>query len=243
VRNGRVTPQPTDLRADSRLRGYDGAIPREVSAARSSWPVHRARNVPAIVSRDVGPEPGEVAIATRLVRRIAAGDCAAEGELVERYSQGVLFLLQHRAGPELAEDLHQETFRIALERLRERGLDDPAGLSFYLRGIARNLALAEWRKTGRRRTEASDEKLAEAVHPGPSPLSAVLLDEEAETVRRLIGELSADRDRQLLLRFYVAEEEKERICADLGLDSLHFNRVLFRAHQRFKKLLERCRSR
>jgi RNA polymerase sigma-70 factor (ECF subfamily) len=58
-------------------------------------------------------------------------------------------------------------------------------------------------------------------------------------VRKLIGELPTDRDQQLLLRFYVAEEEKETICAELGLDSLHFNRVLFRARQRFKELLER----
>lgn len=62
-------------------------------------------------------------------------------------------------------------------------------------------------------------------------------------VRRLIGELPTDRDRQLLLRFYVAEEEKERICSDLGLDSLHFNRVLFRARHRFKELLERFQAR
>jgi RNA polymerase sigma-70 factor (ECF subfamily) len=57
-------------------------------------------------------------------------------------------------------------------------------------------------------------------------------------VRRLIGELDTDRDRQILYRFYIAEEDKERICADLELSSLHFNRVLFRARQRFKELLE-----
>jgi RNA polymerase sigma-70 factor (ECF subfamily) len=84
--------------------------------------------------------------------------------------------------------------------------------------------------------------MAQAVHPAPSQLSAVLLDEEAETVRRLIRELPTDRDRQLLLRYYVSEEEKESLCADLGLDSLHFNRVLFRARQRFKEILERSRS-
>jgi hypothetical protein len=92
--------------------------------------------------------------------------------------------------PELADDLHQGTFRIVLERLRRSGLDAPAGLAGFL------------------------------------------LDEEAAIVRRLIGELPTARDRQLLLRFYVAEEEKESIGADLGLDSLHFNRVLFRARQR-----------
>jgi len=196
------------------------------------------------MSTDAGPEPDEAAVATSLVRRIAAGDLSAETELVERYGRGLICLLRRKgARPDLAEDLHQEAFRIALERLRRRELDEPARLAGFLCGIARNLALAERRKTARRRTEADDEELAQAVHPAPSQLSSVLLDEEAETVRRLIGELPTDRDRQLLLRFYVAEEEKERICADLGLDSLHFNRVLFRARQRFKELLERSGNR
>ncbi|HWM94031.1 MAG TPA: sigma-70 family RNA polymerase sigma factor [Thermoanaerobaculia bacterium] len=192
------------------------------------------------MSTDAAPTPDEAEVATDLVRRIAAGNASAEGELAERYSRGLLYLLR-RLAPELADDLRQETFRIVLERLRKRGLEDPAGLAAFLRGTARNLVIAERRKTARRRTDADDEELAQAAHPAPSQLSAVLLDEESETVRRLIGELPTDRDRQLLLRFYVAEEEKESICAELGLESLHFNRVLFRARQRFKEILARSK--
>jgi len=196
------------------------------------------------MSIDAGPEPGEADFATDLVRRIAAGDTAAEGALVERYSRGLLYLLRRLgAPPELAEDLHQETFRIVLERLRRKGLEDPAGLSGFLHGTARNLMIAERRKTARRKTDVDSEGLERVIHPEPGQLSAVLLDEEAAIVRKLIGELPTDRDRQLLLRFYVAEEEKESICSDLGLDSLHFNRVLFRARHRFKELLVRFQER
>jgi RNA polymerase sigma-70 factor (ECF subfamily) len=174
------------------------------------------------------------------VRRIAAGDPAAEERLVVRYGRGLLYLLRRLgAPPELADDLHQETFRIALERLRRRPLDDPAGLAGFLRGVARNLVLAERRKTTRRRTEADPEALDRTVHPAPSQLSSVLREEAAAAVRRLIAELPTERDRQILLRFYIAEMDKERICEELGLDSLHFNRVLFRARQRFKDLLGR----
>jgi RNA polymerase sigma-70 factor (ECF subfamily) len=109
--------------------------------------------------------------------------------------------------------------------------------------MARNLYLNERRKTARRRTWGDTGELADAVARAPSPLQSVLLEEEADIVRRLIGELPTDRDRQLLLRFYVGEEDKDRICADLGLESLHFNRVLFRARQRFKELLERFEKR
>lgn len=196
------------------------------------------------MSTEAESDPADAEIAADLVRRIAAGEASAEEELFRRYSRGLLYLLRRQgASPELADDLHQETFRVVLERLRRKGLDEPAGLERFLRGTARNLLIAERRKTARRRTDADDEELAQAVHPSPSQLSSVLHDEEAEIVRTLIGELPTDRDRQLLLRFYVAEEEKESICAALALDSLHFNRVLFRARQRFKELLERFEKR
>ena len=217
------------------MLGVLGTVP-----ARPVWSVRAGRGAAGAMSIDAGPQPDEAEVATGLAGRIAAGDRAAEEELVQRYSRGVLYLLRRLgASPELAEDLHQDTFRIVLERLRHKGLADPAGLAAFLRATARNLLIAERRKTARRRTEADDEELARTEHPAPSQLSAVLLDEEAETVRRLIRELPSDRDRQILLRFYVAEEEKEAICTDLGLDSLHFNRVLFRARQRFKEILRR----
>jgi RNA polymerase sigma-70 factor (ECF subfamily) len=193
-----------------------------------------------VTSTEQGDEPDEAAVAADLVRRIAARDEAAENQLVQRYQRGLRYFLRHLgAPPELAEDLAQETFQIALERLRRESLTNPAGLSAFLRGTARNLLMNERRKTWRRRTEADGDELDQAVAPAPSPLQAVLQDEEAAVVRRMIAELPTERDRQLLLRFYVGEEDKASLCADLGVDSLHFNRVLFRARQRFKDLLER----
>lgn len=184
-------------------------------------------------------ERSEAEVSAELVRRIQAGDSAAETELVERYSRGLLYMLRRTAGdPALAEDLHQETFRVVLERLRERGLEEPERLAGFLHRTAKNLFIGGHRKAARRKTGGDDEALAEVADPAPDPLRDTLRDEEAALVRRLIGELDTDRDRRILYRFYIAEEDKERICADLGLSSLHFNRVLFRARQRFKELLE-----
>jgi RNA polymerase sigma-70 factor (ECF subfamily) len=55
-------------------------------------------------------------------------------------------------------------------------------------------------------------------------------------VRQVIRELGTERDRDILLRFYIAEEDKERISADFGLTSLQFNRVLHRARERYREL-------
>jgi RNA polymerase sigma-70 factor (ECF subfamily) len=62
--------------------------------------------------------------------------------------------------------------------------------------------------------------------------------ERAALVRRVLAEMPSERDRQILFRFYLAEDDKESICLDLGLTSLHFNRVLFRARERYRELYE-----
>ena len=63
-------------------------------------------------------------------------------------------------------------------------------------------------------------------------------------MKRVLSEMPSDRDRQILFRFYIAEDEKDSICRDLDLTSLHFNRVLFRARERYRDLyLETAGSR
>jgi len=182
----------------------------------------------------------EAGIAAAIVGRIRSGDRSAEEEMVQRYSRGLLFHLRRMAGdPALSDDLHQETFRVVLERLRGEGIGEPERLAGFILRAGRNLFLGSYRKRERRGEGASldDDAAVEASDPAPGQLSTILREEEIQKVRRLIGELGTGRDRQILFRFYVAEEEKERICSDLDLSTLHFNRVLFRARQRFKELL------
>jgi RNA polymerase sigma-70 factor, ECF subfamily len=187
-------------------------------------------------------ERTETEVAVDLVHRIhrgKGGDAAAETELFRRYSRGLLYMLRRMAGdPALADDLHQETFRVVIERLRERGLEEPERLAGFLHRTAKNLFIGGYRKVIRRKTEGEIDGLEAVADPGADPHQRAVREEESALVRRLIGELETDRDRQILYRFYIAEEDKERICADLDLSSLHFNRVLFRARQRFKDLLE-----
>jgi RNA polymerase sigma-70 factor (ECF subfamily) len=186
-------------------------------------------------------EEAQTAIA--IARRIRAGDADAERELVERYSKGLLYhLRQVTRDPFLADDLHQETFRVVLLRLRTGALEQPEKLAGFILRTGRNLALGDSRRLARRGDFAPGELPADAPDPAPGQLDHVLRREAAQAVQQLIAELDAERDREILLRFHVAEEEKESICAELGLSSLQFNVVLFRARRRFKELVERSRQ-
>jgi len=57
-------------------------------------------------------------------------------------------------------------------------------------------------------------------------------------VSQLLDELSIERDKDILRSFYLEEQEKQAICERLNLTSAHFDRVLFRARNRLKELIE-----
>jgi RNA polymerase sigma-70 factor (ECF subfamily) len=148
-----------------------------------------------------------------------------------------VFIDRHTNGRPEAEDLFQDTFRVGLEKLRQGELREPAKLPGFLAQIARNLAIEHYRKIARRKTDADSDAVLDAVASAESPLGGLLARENAALVRQTLHELANERDRQILLRFYIAEEDKDRISADYGLSSLQFNRVLHRARQRYKELL------
>lgn len=177
--------------------------------------------------------------AAELVERIRAGDRAAEARLVEVFSRPILMLLErHTSGRPEAQDLYQDTFRMALDKLRRGELREPERLAGFLASLARNLAIEFYRGVARRRTEADGDTLERVASPRSSQLGEMLDAEKKRVVLQLLGELRVERDREILFRFYLAEEDKEIIARDFGIDSLQFNRILHRARQRYKEIVE-----
>ncbi len=178
--------------------------------------------------------------AISLAMRIGDGDTAAEQALVERYSRPLLFMLKRRCrDPELANDLHQDVFRIVIERLRSRGIKDPARLSGFIQSTGRNLLIGVIRRRQRRQTYADSDSVGLAADESQATQYADRdADETAQHLRVLLDELNSDRDRAILTRFYLLQEDKRSICDGLELSDLHFNRVLYRAKKRFRELLE-----
>lgn len=176
--------------------------------------------------------------AASLSERIRSGDRSAEVELVQRYGRGLRMLLERRVrDPELARDLFQETFRIVISRLRESPLEDPARLSSFMQKTAVNVAIGEFRKE-QRRWMCLDPGGADSPMQPPTPLAGLTREERSNAVRRLIEQLNVARDRELLLRHYVFENDKAALCAAYGLSPEHFDRVIYRARQRLKALIK-----
>lgn len=174
-----------------------------------------------------------------LVRRIIKGDEQAEAELIQRYCRGMRVIIdQIIDDPSYAEDLAQETLIKALDKIRAGAVAEPERVSGYIRGIAKQMAWDHLKKSQVRQFISVDEVVLTS-DKNQDPLEELLRTEEANTVRRVIGKLSCERDRQILTRFYILGEDKESICADLRLDSTYFKGVKFRAVQRFGELYVR----
>ncbi len=179
-----------------------------------------------------------------LVHAIRKGNADAESALIQRYERGLHFLVRHHTNDHaLAEDVVQETFIVVIQRLRTSGLDEPAKLSPFLHQTARNIMIGQLRKIARRRTNPDTEQVESTVGSLEDQHSAAVREQDALIIRQLLAELKCDRDRQILKRFYLLEEEKADICADLELSDVHFNRVLYRARQRFGALVREFEER
>ncbi len=176
---------------------------------------------------------------TELVGRIRSGDRDAEAEFVERYLRGVGIIIRHSCSDRSACDvLIQDTLRIAIEKIRAGAVRDPERLSGFVASLARNLVIEHARR--RKGRENRGEEDASGVRdPAAGPLDQLLRDERDAIVRRLLDELPTERDRAILRRYYLDEQDKDEICAALGLTREHFTRVLFRARKRYRESLER----
>ena len=108
---------------------------------------------------------------------------------MRRYQRGLIYLLQRRTRDHaLALDLAQDTFHIAIEKLRHGPIEQVDRVAAYLRGTALNLATAEGRKNARRGTTTDSDAVIAAADP---PKSAGTFDQvSSEQVQRVVRSCS-----------------------------------------------------
>ena len=173
-----------------------------------------------------------------IVAGIRQGDIRAESAFVEKFATRLTYILRKRtADGELAADLQQEAFVIVLEKLRANALNEPEKLGAYLQQTAINLYIGHVRRLARQQT-ASNTDLIEALSAETDQYADLLRDRAADAVLDVIANLNNERDRLIMKAFYIDEKEKSAICAELDLSHRHFDRVISRARDRFRKLVE-----
>ncbi len=174
-----------------------------------------------------------------LVERIRVGERSVEDALVRQYSRGVQFAIcQSVSDASVVEDLYQECFRMVLEKVRAGEVNEPDRLSGFICSLARNIVIEYFRKAARRETYHAPPGEHPVPSPEPNQLDRLLREENGSLARRVLDALPSDRDRSVLYRFYIAEDDRDEICADLGIEATLLSQILCRARQRYKNLFE-----
>jgi RNA polymerase sigma-70 factor (ECF subfamily) len=167
-----------------------------------------------------------------LVKRLRAGDTAAGETLARRYYEPLMRYLQRLAGPQAAEELHQQTWLSVLDHLDRF---DPAtaggGFKAWLFRIATNKANDHWRSRGRERVAKEGLRLVtNEVHPAAG--QRLEGAEQEERLRRAI-ELLPEAQRQVLVLRYYSNLKFVEIAEILGCP---LNTALGRVHKGLIKL-------
>lgn len=149
------------------------------------------------------PEPGEPDDAA-LVAAARRGERAAFGALYRRHARLVQAVLLARVTPDGVEDLLQDVFLQAMDRLS--GLRDGAAFAGWIASIARRRA-ADWRRRRRDTVELNEDMPADPLEPEQS---------EAREAIAAIAALPAAYRETLMLRF-VAGLDGPAIAARTGL--------------------------
>jgi len=182
----------------------------------------------------------------RLMLQVRDGDAAAFEELVRRYRDRLLTILEHLVGHrEQAEDLAQDVF-VRVFKARER-YEPEAKFSTWLFTIANNVASNALRSRSRRREVGVPEgngadsaplaldQLAKAAS-GFMPTRALDKAEQAEMVRHAVAALS-ERQRMALLLAKFEGMSYQDIAQTMGLSVQAIKSLLSRARVNLKEIL------
>ena len=137
-----------------------------------------------------------------LLDRLRGGDPAAGEALVKRYCQPLMRYLRRVAGETMAEELHQQTWLSVLDHLEKF---DPTstggGFKAWLFRIATNKSNDFWRSRGREKVAKEGLRLV-TDEQGPAAGDRLEGSEQAEKLRRAIGQLPESQRQVLMLRYY-----------------------------------------
>jgi RNA polymerase sigma-70 factor (ECF subfamily) len=167
---------------------------------------------------------------TDLVERIRSGETHGTEELYQLFSQGLRLYIHNQLGTADLEENVRDILLAVVLAIR-RGEVRAERLMGFVRTIVRKHVAAHIDRGVRQRSD-----------PAPEPLStdrpteeATVFRERAELIERVLTQLSA-RDREILMRFYLWEQDVDRICSEMSLTETQFRLLKSRAKARFGEL-------
>jgi RNA polymerase sigma-70 factor, ECF subfamily len=207
------------------------------SDVESSSPSDGTEQQVAETSKDSGPRttlsPAEWAT---LVDQIKAGEDAGLEQLYKLFSRGIRYYLCRQLGPQELEDKVHDTFLIVVNAIKRGDLREPERLMGFVRTVVRR-QVAGYIETAihRRRDQTDLETGIAVVDRKHNPEQEAIMRQKSELMKSALQSLS-DRDRDILVRFYLKEQPQEQICREMSLTETQFRLLKSRAKAKFGEI-------
>jgi RNA polymerase sigma factor (sigma-70 family) len=173
-----------------------------------------------------------------LVDQIAQGDPVAMDQLYRILIKGLRAQLSRQLAPDLVEDRAHNTFLVAIDAIRSGQLRDPARLPAFVRTVAQRQIVDAIRHNTRTRSIESDTYELPLPDLRNDPEQELAHRQKVACFRSALASLSP-RDREMLTRFYLDEQDSERICREMNLTPTQFRLFKSRAKGRLTEAARR----
>jgi RNA polymerase sigma-70 factor, ECF subfamily len=184
----------------------------------------------------IQPDVTEPLFDENYLHALARRDADAENFLVTHFSRPVQSKLRvHLRSPDLIQDARQETLLRVLRYFHQgKTLDNPSSLPGFVNSVCKNVAL-EFLRSHTRHPQMP-ENGPDTRDPGCGPEAHAMTEEQRRIVAQVLSEMP-ERDRILLRRVCLDEEDKDVVCREYGVDRNYLRVLLYRARIRFRAVI------
>jgi RNA polymerase sigma-70 factor (ECF subfamily) len=170
-----------------------------------------------------------------VVRQVADSDPEGFEKLYRIFAMQAVNL-RRQFGFQDFEDRMHDVYLIVVDAIQRGKIREPAALLSYIQGVARFVLCSQANTRSRRaRITGSLGHWESNRECRQTPEDTLRLKERSQIMRTMIQALS-DKEREVLVRFYLHEQAKEGICRDLGLTETQFRLMKSRAKARLALL-------
>jgi RNA polymerase sigma-70 factor (ECF subfamily) len=171
-----------------------------------------------------------------LVNQIKVGEETGMEQLYKLFSRGIRYYLCRQLGPQELEDKVHDTFLIVVNAIRRGDLREPERLMGFVRTVVRRQVAAYIEQAVHSRREQADLETGITVADRKqNPEQEAMIRQKAELMESALSALS-ERDREILVRFYLKEQPQEQICREMALTETQFRLLKSRAKAKFGEI-------
>ncbi|HWC95734.1 MAG TPA: sigma-70 family RNA polymerase sigma factor [Candidatus Sulfopaludibacter sp.] len=174
-----------------------------------------------------------------LVLRIQADDPVGMEELYRIFASGIRFYLCRQLGSQDVDDKVHDVFLVIVQSVKRGDLREPERLMGYVRTVLRRHVASCIDDIVRSRNSHADLETGRTLADRePDPERAAIQSQNKNLALRVLNSLR-QREREVLVRFYLKEQSPEDICRELDLTGNQFRLIKSRAKTRFVELAKR----